>query len=108
MLQANEITQRFQHLQATIDEAQRVCKESQDAPDEVRNVIERISQEYRQAQPVMASNDEARIVAAVDKLEDMGDEARRLSRSSPQMPAQLEAAVTRVHAELSEFKHKLH
>jgi len=108
MLQANEITQRFQHLQTTIDEAQRACKESQDTPQEVRSCIERISQEYQQAQPVIASNDQARIIAAVDKLEDMGDEVKRLSRSSPQMPAQLEAAVTRVHAELSDFKHKLH
>ena len=27
---------------------------------------------------------------------------------TPQMPAHLEAVVTRVHAELSDFKHKLH
>ena len=38
----------------------------------------------------------------------MGDEAKRISRSAAHMPAHLEAVVTRVHAELSDFKHKLH
>lgn len=108
MLQANEITQRFQHLQVTIDEAQRACQAAQDAPPEIRNCIDRLSKEYRQTQPVIASNDQMRIMQAVDKLEDMGDEAKRLSRNSPQISEQLTAAVKRVHDELSDFKHKLH
>jgi methyl-accepting chemotaxis protein len=108
MLQANEIAKRFQHLQSTIDEAQRALQSSQDTPQEIRSCIDRLSQEYRQAQPVIASNDQNRIAAAVDKLEDMGDEAKRLSRNSPQVPPQVEAAVKRVHDELSDFKHKLH
>lgn len=106
MLQATDITARFQHLQGTIDEARRACQG--DAPQEVRSCIDRLSQEYQQAQPVMQSNDPARIAACVDRLEDMGDEAKRLSRSSPQSSPQLEAAVKRVHDELSDFKHKLH
>jgi methyl-accepting chemotaxis protein len=108
MLQTNEINQRFQHLQVTIDEAQRACQAAQDAPPEIRNCIDRLSKEYRQTQPVIASNDQTRIAAAVDKLEDMGDEAKRLSRNSPQITPQLETAVRRVHDELSDFKHKLH
>jgi hypothetical protein len=56
----------------------------------------------------MQSNDQSRIIETVDKLEDLGDEVKRVSRSAPQMPAQLEAVCTRVHAELSDFKHKLH
>ena len=103
MLQANEIAQRFQHLQGTIDAAQRACQASQDAPQEIRSCIDRISQEYRQAQPVIASNDQTRIATAIDKLEDMGDEAKRLSRANPQLPPQVEAAVKRVHDELSDF-----
>jgi chromosome segregation ATPase len=106
MLQANEIAKRFQHLQTTIDDAQRACQS--DAPQEIRSAIDRLSQEYRQAQPVMASNDQARIATTIDRLEDMGDEAKRLSRASPQIPPQVEAAVKRVHDELSDFKHKLH
>lgn len=112
MLQANEIAKRFQHLQATIDDAQRTCQSAQGMPQEtlqpIRSAIDRLSQEYRQAQPVIASNDQGRITAAVDKLQDIGDEAKRLSRANPQVPPQVEAAVKRVHDELSDFKHKLH
>jgi uncharacterized coiled-coil DUF342 family protein len=108
MLQASEIAKRFQHLEMTIDEARRACQSAQDSPPEIRGVIDRLSQEYQQAQQVLASNDQTRIAAAVDKLEDMGDEAKRLSRASAQVPPQVEAAVKRVHDELSDFKHKLH
>jgi DNA repair ATPase RecN len=108
MLQANEIKQRFSHLQQTIGDAEQACKQSQDAPSEVRDCIEKLSREYKQAQQVMQSNDQARITECVDSLEEIGDEVKRVSRSMPQMPAHLEACVTRVHAELSDFKHKLH
>jgi polyhydroxyalkanoate synthesis regulator phasin len=108
MLQANEIQQRFTHIQQTIQEAEQACKQAGDAPDEIRNVIDKLSREAKQAQSVMQSNDQQRIQQCVDNLEDMGDEAKRISRSLPTMPAHLEAAVTRVHAELSDLKHKLH
>jgi chromosome segregation ATPase len=108
MLQPSEIQQRFAHLQQTIGEAEQACQQSQDAPTEVRNVIEKLAREYKQAQQVMQCEDTARITECVDSLEAMGDEVKRVSRSLPQMPAHLEAVVTRVHAELSSFKHQLH
>jgi predicted translin family RNA/ssDNA-binding protein len=108
MLQPNEIQQKFSHLQQTLGEAEQACKQSQDAPSEVCNVIEKLVRESREAEKIVQSNDTSRITEAVDNLEAMGDEAKRISRSLPQMPAHVEAVVTRVHAELSEFKHKLH
>ena len=108
MLQQNEIQQRFSHLQQTLGEAEQACRQSQDTPHEIRDCIEKLVRESRQAQDVMQSNDQDRIVQCVDSMEAMGDEVKRVSRTMPQMPAQLEAVVSRVHAELSEFKHKLH
>ncbi|HEX8789105.1 MAG TPA: hypothetical protein VF793_23190 [Telluria sp.] len=108
MLQSNEIQQRFTHLQQTIKQAQQACQKDTDTPDEMRNCIEKLSRECQQAQSVMQSNDQQRILQTVDSLEDMGDEAKRISRSLSTMPADVEAAVTRVHAELSDLKHKLH
>ena len=81
MLQANEIQQRFTHIQQTIQEAEQACKQAGDAPDEIRNVIDKLSREAKQAQSVMQSNDQQRIQQCVDNLEDMGDEAKRISRS---------------------------
>jgi predicted translin family RNA/ssDNA-binding protein len=108
MLQANEIQQRFTHIQQTVGEAEQACQKSQDTPTEIRDVIQKISRELQQAKNVMQSSDQQRIIQTVDSLEDMGDEAKRISRSMAKMPADVEAAVTRVHAELSDFKHKLH
>jgi methyl-accepting chemotaxis protein len=108
MLQQSEIQQRFSHIQQTIGEAEQACRASTDTPNEVRDCIEKLARESRQAQDVMQSNDQQRIVECVDNLEAMGDEVKRVSRSSAQMPAHVEAMVTRVHSELSEFKHKMH
>jgi hypothetical protein len=108
MLQANEIQQRFTHIQQTIKEAEQVCRSEQDAPNEIRDCIQKLAQESRQAQSVIQSNDQQRVVQAVDDLESLSDEAKRVSRSLPSIPAQLESAVSRVHAELSQLKHQLH
>jgi len=108
MLQANEIQQRFTQIQQTINQAEQMCRSEQDAPDEIRDCIQKMNQESRQAQSVMQSNDQQRMVECIDHLESMSDEAKRISRSMPSMPAQLETAVTRMHAELSQLKHQLH
>ena len=107
MLQAREIQQRFSHIQQTINEAEQVCR-SGDAPDDLRNCIEKMARESQQAQQVMQSNDQQRMVECVDNLESMGDEAKRISRSASTMSPQLESAVTKVHSELSNLKHQLH
>ncbi len=108
MLQQSEIQQRFNHLQQTIGEAEQACRNSQDAPEELRDCIEKLSRESKQASSVIQSNDESRIVECVDSLEELGDELKRVSRNASHMPAHLETLATRVHAELSDFKHKLH
>jgi methyl-accepting chemotaxis protein len=108
MLQANEIQQRITHIQQTIGEAERACATAADTSPELTACIRKMAEEARQVESIIASNDQARIVECVDGLEDMGDEARRISRSDAHMSSQVETAVTRVHAELSELKHKLH
>ena len=107
MLQAREIQQRFSHIQQTINEAEQACR-SGDAPDDLKNCIEKMARESQQASQVMQSNDQQRMVECVDSLESMGDEAKRISRSAPVMSPQVESAVTKVHAELSNLKHQLH
>jgi HPt (histidine-containing phosphotransfer) domain-containing protein len=107
MLQAREIQQRFTQIQQTIQQAEQACR-SGDAPDDLKNCIEKMARESQQASQVMQSQDQQRMVECVDNLESMGDEAKRLSRSAAQMSPQLESAVTKVHSELSNLKHQLH
>ncbi len=108
MLQANEIQQRISHIQQTIGQAEQACMSSADTSPELKACIQKMAKEAKQADAVIKSNDEARIIECVDSLEDMGDDAKRLSRSDARISPQVETAVTRVHAELSELKHKLH
>jgi phosphate uptake regulator len=107
MLQAREIQQRFTSIQQTIKDAEQACR-SGDAPDDLKDCIEKMARESQQVQQVMQSNDQQRMVEAVDNLESMGDEAKRISRSASVMSPQVETAVTKVHAELSNLKHQLH
>jgi hypothetical protein len=108
MLQANEIQQRFTQIQQTIQNAEQVCRSQQDAPNEIRDCIDKLSRESQQAQNVMQSNDQQQMVQCVDKLESISDEAKRVSRSNPQMAQPLQQAVMQVHDELSNLKHQLH
>jgi uncharacterized coiled-coil DUF342 family protein len=108
MLRANEIQQRMSHIQQTIGQAEQACMSSADTPPELKACIQKLARESKQADQVIKSNDETRIIECVDRLEDMGDDAKRLSRSEAHISPQVETAVTRVHAELSELKHKLH
>jgi methyl-accepting chemotaxis protein len=107
MLQAREIQQRFSTIQQTIKDAEQAVR-SGDAPDELKNCIEKMARESQQAQQVMQSQDQQRMVECVDNLESMGDEAKRITRSASTMSPQLQSAVTRVHDELSNLKHQLH
>jgi uncharacterized coiled-coil DUF342 family protein len=108
MLQANEIQQRINHIQETIGQAEQAAMSSSDTPPELKACIQKLAQESKQADQVIKSNDEKRIVECVDRLEDMGDDLKRMSRSDAHISPQVETAVTKVHAELSELKHKLH
>ncbi|MET0859276.1 MAG: hypothetical protein ABWY27_21190 [Telluria sp.] len=108
MLQANEIKQRMTQIQQTIKQAEQACMTSADTPPELKECIQKLARETQQADQVLQSNDQAKIVECVDRLEDMGDDAKRISRSEAHISPQVETAVTRVHAELSQLKHQLH
>jgi hypothetical protein len=107
MLRANEIKQRMSHILQTIDQAEQACKTG-DTPPELKACLHKMASEAKKADDVIASKDDARIIECVDSLEDMGDDAKRMSRSDAHISPQVESAVTKVHAELSDLKHKLH
>ncbi|HEU5436250.1 MAG TPA: hypothetical protein VFU95_07525 [Telluria sp.] len=108
MLQASEIQQRFTIIRRTIGEAERACEASSDTSPQLREYLHKMADEAKSADAIIRGSEQARIVACIDKLEDMGDEAKRISRSDDQVSPKLETAVSKVHAELSQLKHQLH
>jgi len=107
MLQPAEIQQRFSQIQQTINQAEEVTRNDQGAPSDIRDCIQQIAHEMPEAQRVMQSNDQTRIVQCIDRLEEMGDQAKRMVRNSQPSP-QVASVVTRVHDVLSDLKHQLH
>ncbi len=108
MLQASEIQQRFTTIRRTIGEAERASESAADTSPQLRAYLHKLADEARSADAIIRGSEQERIVECIDRLEDMGDEARRLSRSDEHMTASLETAVSKVHAELSQLKHQLH
>ena len=107
MLQAAEIQKRFSQIQQTINQAEEVTRNDQGAPDDIRDCIQKIAHEMPAAERVMRSNDQTRMIECIDRLEEMGDDAKRMVRSSQPSP-QVASVVTRVHDVLSDLKHQLH
>lgn len=107
MLQPAEIQQRFSQIQQTVNQAEEVTRNDQGAPAEIRDCIQKIAHEMPNAEQVMRSNDQSRIVECIDRLEEMGDDVKRMVRSSQPSP-QVASVVTRVHDVLSDLKHQLH
>jgi len=107
MLQTAEIQQRFSQIQQTVNQAEEVTRNDQGAPAEIRDCIQKIAQEMPNAERVMRSNDQSRIVECIDRLEEMGDDVKRMCRSAQPSP-QVASVVTRVHDVLSDLKHQLH
>lgn len=108
MLQTSEIAQRFSNIRRTIGEAERASESASDSSPQLRQYLHLLADEARSADAIISAGEQRRIVECIDRLEDMGDEARRLSRSDDHMSSTLESAVTKVHAELSSLKHQLH
>lgn len=108
MLQMNEIAQRFSNIRRTIGEAERASEAARETSPELREQLHKLADEARAADTIIGAGQQQVVVEWIDRLEDMGDEARRLSRSDDRMSPQLETAVSKVHAELSSLKHQLH
>ena len=108
MLQTSEIAQRFTTIVRTIGDAERACDAATDSPPQLRAYLHKMADEARSADAIIRGSEQARIIECIDRLEDMGDEARRMSRSDEHISTQLETAVSRVHAALSQLKHQLH
>jgi hypothetical protein len=108
MLQANEIQQRFTSIQQAIGRAAQTVMHEISAPPQLKDCIQKLDRQSSLAKEVIQSNDESRIRKAVEDLEILGDEAKRVCRTDAQVTPRLSEAVKKVHDELSDLKHQLH
>jgi hypothetical protein len=108
MMQANELQQRFDHIEQSIHQAARACELASGVPMDVKDCVQKMDQQTGQARQTLQSQDENRIMRCVDELEQMGDRAKDACERAGQVDRQLRDAVMQVHRELSDLKHQLH
>lgn len=108
MMQANEIRQRFDHIEQTIHQAAQVCQSAQSVPMDLKDSIQQLDQRSTQAKQVMQSQDENKIRQCVDELEELGDRAKDACERASNLDGQLKTAVMQAHRELSDLKHQIH
>ncbi|RJG01539.1 hypothetical protein [Noviherbaspirillum sedimenti] len=108
MMQVNEIRQRFNHIEQTIEHASEACRTSADVPSDLKQCINELDQQTGQARKVMQSQDESQIIQCVDDLEELGDRAKYACENASDLDEDVRDAVLLAHRELSDLKHSLH
>jgi hypothetical protein len=108
MLQANDMQQRFTHLQKTVSEASRTCHSDKTIPKDLMNWVDELDKECKSATKVIASHDEDRIRQWVDDLERIGDRAERACLQAGGLDAKITNSVSSMHSELSDLKRQMH
>lgn len=108
MMQVNEIRQRFNHIEQTIEQASEACRTSAGIPSDLKQCISELDQQTGEARQVMQSQDESRIIQCVDDLEELGDRAKDACEHAYDLDDDVRDAVLQAHRELSDLKHSLH
>ncbi len=109
MMQANEIRQRFSHVEQTIHHVAELCQAAVTVPMDLKDCIQQLDQRSMQAQEILQqSMDENRIRQYVDDLEQLGDRTRDACQEADAVNPELKDAVMRAHRELSDLKRQMH
>jgi Sec-independent protein translocase protein TatA len=109
MLQSSEIQKRFSHIQQTIGEATRSCQSAQSSvPQDLKSCVAELDKQCQSAQSVMQSQDEERMRECIDKMEEIGEQAKRACQHAGNVDGDLKRAVSTMHSELSDLKRQLH
>ena len=108
MAQMSLLERRFTNVRRAIDHMAQVCQSEDDVPQELRECVEQMTQRADQAQQVIQSQDEMRILECVDDLEQMSDRAERVVQRAGSIDDEMRSAVMEAHNELSSMKHQLH
>lgn len=108
MLQAKEVARRFGSIEQAISQAAQLCGKQQGMPMELQDCINQLDQQKSAVRQAIDTQDDARIRQAVDRMESLGDRAKRACGTASSLTPEMQRAVLKVHDELSDLKHQLH
>jgi len=107
-MQASQVKSEFPSVKQSVTQAAQLCQTSNDVPDNVRGVLERLNQQTNEASSFLEqeTNDE-KILQCIDELEELGDQAKNACRSS-QVNPQVADAIGKAHDAISDLQRRLH
>ena len=110
MMQAEEVRQRFNQIEQTIQQASQACERAGNGvPMDLKNCIQQLDQQSGKAkQQLQQTQDQQSIIQCVDELEELGDKAKAACEKGGNVDQQVKQAVLQAHQELSQLKHQLH
>ncbi|SNS90896.1 hypothetical protein SAMN06265795_10933 [Noviherbaspirillum humi] len=109
MMPVGQIRERLVKIETVIDDAARACQTGQNVPDELRRTIDELERESDSAkQMAQTESAEDRFLDCVDRLEEIGDRAKRYCNEARVLDQRVQQAVTQAHDMISTLKHELH
>jgi hypothetical protein len=107
-MNSQDIQQNINRVEECADEAKRACQSASSVPQELRQAIESLHQQAREAkQRAGGPQDEGTLRQTVMQLEGAADRAKQACRSAGNVEPQLQQAVQRAHDELSRLKKQI-
>ena len=107
-MQMAEIKKRVNNVEHTIHHTAQMCEQDHSAPEELKQALGQLDQQSSQGKQIIReTHDESRVRQYIEKLESLGDSAKKVCASS-KVSTELRSAVMQTHDELSNLKHLLH
>lgn len=110
-MQISEVKQRIDQVEQCADEAERAMQQTASVPADLRQSVDAMHKQARQAQQAVSSQqqqgDQSRLRDVVMQLEQAGDRAMQACRNAGNVDPGLQQAVQRAHQEASNLKKQL-
>lgn len=109
-MQVSEIKERFNHFEQCVEEAMHACQHDNYASPQLADSIKDLDREVHQAHDMVcgAQQESPDLVECIDRLEEMGDNAKRACQSASNISQETKDAVLDLHKEISMLKRQLH
>lgn len=109
-MQISEIKEHFNHFEQCVQEAMQACQQESNVSPQLADTIRSLDREVRGAHDMVlgAQQESGELIQCIDRLEEMGDDAKRACQSSSGLSQKMKSTVLDLHKEISTLKHQLH
>lgn len=108
-MQVSEIKQRFNQFEQCVEKAMQACQKDANVPPQLADTIKDLDREVHAVHDqVLQARADSDVVSSIDRLEEMGDNAKDACKSASNLSQETQNAVLDMHREISTLKHQLH